>query len=44
MAKADWFLLSQVAEAFTSFLQSASWPTVLHWKVLDAEFKKVTAG
>lgn len=44
MAKADWFLIAQVSEAFASFLYSSPWPSVLHWRALNAQFEKIAAG
>ena len=44
MAKADWFLVAQVAEAFASFQHSAPWPSVLHWRALNELFEKIAAG
>lgn len=44
MAQADWFLFTQVTEAFSCFLHSSSWPPALHWKVMDAEFNVSTAS
>ena len=44
MAKADWFLVAQVSEAFASFLHSAPWPNVLHWRALNGQFAKIAAG
>lgn len=41
MAKTDWFLVAQVAEAFASFLHSAPWPGVLHWRALNEQFEKI---
>lgn len=44
MAKADWFLVTQVFEVFASFLRAAPWPNVLHWRALNEQFDKIAAG
>jgi hypothetical protein len=43
MAKTDWFLAAQVAEAFSSFLHSAPWPGILHWRALNEHFEKTAS-
>jgi hypothetical protein len=43
MDRADWFLLLQVTETFSAFLNAAAWPAFLQWRELEISFTKYSS-